>query len=76
VGLTGIRWAGTYAMGDKRIIFLAETLSKLRFFLLHSPSTVSTSKKHMTGGSGVRGKTGSNWVKKFSIVFAPYSIDR
>jgi hypothetical protein len=45
------------------------------FLVLHSPSNISTYKKHMTGGSSVRGKAGPNWVRKVSIVFAPYSID-
>jgi hypothetical protein len=31
-----------HTVGDKIITFLAETLSKLRFFVLHSPSTLST----------------------------------
>jgi hypothetical protein len=43
-GPDGYRWAGTRVLGDKRIAFLAETLSKLRFLVLHSPSTLSTFK--------------------------------
>jgi hypothetical protein len=35
-GPDGYRWAGKHAVGDKRITFLTETLSKLRFF----PSTL------------------------------------
>jgi hypothetical protein len=38
----GYGWAGMGAMGEKNNSFLAEALSKLRF-LLHSPSTLSTS---------------------------------
>jgi hypothetical protein len=44
------RWArrvhevGMLELGEKKFRFLAETLSKLRFFVLHSPSTLSTSK--------------------------------
>jgi hypothetical protein len=45
------------------------------FLALRSPSTLSTSKKHTTGGSDVRGKASPIWVRKVSIVFAPYSID-
>jgi hypothetical protein len=36
--------AGTVGAGEKNNLFLAETLSKLQFFVLHSPSTLSTSK--------------------------------
>jgi hypothetical protein len=50
--------------GEKVTRCFAERFSKLRFFVLHSPSTLSTSKKHMTGGSSVRGKAGPNWVRK------------
>jgi hypothetical protein len=50
--------------GEKVTRCFAETLSKLRFFVLHSPYTLSTSKKHMTGESSVRGKVGPNWVRK------------
>jgi hypothetical protein len=34
------------------------------FLVLHSPLTLSTPKKHMTGGSCVRGKVGPIWVRK------------
>jgi hypothetical protein len=43
-GPGGYRLVGTDAVGDKRITFLAETLSKLQFLVLHSPSTLSTSR--------------------------------
>jgi hypothetical protein len=35
---------GMCVVGEKNNLFLAETLSKLRFLVLHSPSTLSTSK--------------------------------
>jgi hypothetical protein len=40
----GYRRAGRRGLGEKRISFLAETLSKLRFSVLYSSSTLSTSK--------------------------------
>jgi hypothetical protein len=55
--------------------FLAETLSKLWFLALHSPSTLSTSKNIWRVGPA----WGVRWIRfgweKFSIVFAPYGID-
>jgi hypothetical protein len=71
-GPDGYWWVGTHAVGDKRIIFLAETLSKLQFVWLF----------HLFGQL-IRWRVGPMWGvrrtqigwEKFSIVFAPYSID-
>jgi hypothetical protein len=43
---TGTR-GRSVSVGEKFFSFLAQTLSKLRFFLLYSPSTLSTSKKNI-----------------------------
>jgi hypothetical protein len=45
-------------------MFLAETISKLRFSVLHNPSTLSTSKNIWQVGPRVRGKAGPVWVRK------------
>jgi hypothetical protein len=47
VGSTRVRTVGKVTLGEKNIMFLAETLSKLRFLVLHSPSILSTSKKNI-----------------------------
>jgi hypothetical protein len=53
---------GRCGVGEKNIMFLSETFFKLRFLVLHSPSSLSTSK--MTGGPDVRGKVSPIWVGK------------
>jgi hypothetical protein len=40
----GYRRAGRRGLGEKKISFLVETLSKLRFSVLYSPSILSTYK--------------------------------
>jgi hypothetical protein len=61
----GYGWAGMLSAGEKVTRCFAETLSKLRFFLYFIALTpCHFQKKHMTGGSSVRGKTGPNWVRK------------
>jgi hypothetical protein len=63
------RWArwvhrmGMCWVGEKKISFLAETLFKLLFFYLIVLPPYPL-KKHMTCGSGMRGKTDSIWVRK------------
>jgi hypothetical protein len=65
---------GMCVVGEKNNLFLAETFSKLRFLVLHSPSTLSTSKNiwHVGPTWGVRWDR-LRW-EKFTSVFAPYSI--
>jgi hypothetical protein len=48
----------------KNITFLAETLSKLRLFGTSWSFHPIHFQKHMTGGSGVRGKADPIWVRK------------
>jgi hypothetical protein len=64
------------AGGVRKIFVFGKTLSKLWFFVLHNHSTLSTFKNIWRVGPtwGVR-RVRFEW-EKFSIVFAPYSIDR
>jgi hypothetical protein len=55
---------GTCVVGEKKISFLADILSKLLFFGTSYSFHPIHFQKHMTGGSGVRGKTGPIWVRK------------
>jgi hypothetical protein len=57
---------GRFGVSEKKIIFLAKTLSKLRFFIVVPPFLSSC---NLTVRSGVRGKAGSNWVRKIFKCF-------
>jgi hypothetical protein len=46
VGPMRVGWVGKIRLGNKNIMILAETLSKLRFLVVYSSSTLSTSKKY------------------------------
>jgi hypothetical protein len=64
---------GRHGVGDKKFVFLAETLPKLRF--LWSFHLFGHHATWRVGPAwGVR--RARIWWEKFSIVFAPYSIDR
>jgi hypothetical protein len=52
---------GKHGVGDKKIMFLAETLPKIAISMVVPPFRSSC---NLTGGSDVRGKAGPNWVRK------------
>jgi hypothetical protein len=55
--------AGMRGWGEIFCFFGTNAL-QIAILVLHSPSTLSTSKKHMAGDSSLRGKVGPIWVRK------------
>jgi hypothetical protein len=55
------RWAGTHAVGDKNITFFGRNAPQIAISIVVPPFWSSC---NLTGESDVRGKAGSNWVRK------------
>jgi hypothetical protein len=61
VGPIGTTRTATCGVGDKNISFFGGNASQIAIFMIVSPFWSSY---NLTGGSGMMGKAGPNWVKK------------
>jgi hypothetical protein len=61
VGPTWVNRVGKVMLGDKNIMFFGRNVPQIAVFIIVPPFLSS---RNLTGGSGVRGKAGPNWVRK------------